>query len=548
MKNIAIYLMIPMLTLVGCTSPRAWRRQADDAAARTISEFQEKALGSEKDFTIEQPSDVLRKRLMIDQNLPTYTNRSAIVFTEAEAPVLDGVGALQVAARNSKSYQDQKEEVFRAALDLDLERDEYRNSWSGILSALFSSDQTGDATENTISGGFTSQLSRNLKTGGTIAGKLGVDVIKLLTLDKSSSYGLLADATATIPLMRGAGKAIVTEPLTQAERNLMYALWRFERFRKTFAVQIASEYFAVLQSDDELRNAIDSVKRLEINLERSQELAQAGRLPELQVDQTRQDLLRARTRMVTARQSSARQLDSFKQTLGLPVDATIRLDGGELEDSTDLNPDGETKVPNEQFLIETALARRLDLRIVYEQVDDAVRQLAVARDALRAGLQFKASASNQERRYEGTDTANMNFEDGNYRLGLDLDPPWERTAERNAYRLQIISRAKARRALEEKEDQVKSDVRNSIRSLEQARQNYIIQLEALKLAQTRIESTQLFLDAGRANTRDVLEAEDALISAKNAVTAAFVSYRVSRLELMSDTGTLDLAEEWGLDI
>ena len=42
------------------------------------------------------------------------------------------------------------------------------------------------------------------------------------------------------PLLRGSGKAVALESLTQAERNLLYAIRNFARFRKELYVEIAS--------------------------------------------------------------------------------------------------------------------------------------------------------------------------------------------------------------------------------------------------------------------------------------------------------------------
>ena len=50
-------------------------------------------------------------------------------------------------------------------------------------------------------------------------------MVKLLTQDLSSSLGIVGDATISIPLLRGSGKHIVTEPLNQAERNVVYAIY-----------------------------------------------------------------------------------------------------------------------------------------------------------------------------------------------------------------------------------------------------------------------------------------------------------------------------------
>ena len=56
--------------------------------------------------------------------------------------------------------------------------------------------------------------------------------------DRSSTLGLVADASISIPLLGGSGADINTESLTQAERNVIYALWEFERYKRTFAVSV----------------------------------------------------------------------------------------------------------------------------------------------------------------------------------------------------------------------------------------------------------------------------------------------------------------------
>ena len=58
------------------------------------------------------------------------------------------------------------------------------------------------------------------------------------------------------------------------------------------------------------------------------------------------------------------------------------------------------------------------------------------------------------------------------------------------------------------------------------------------VARRRVDSTDLFLQAGRAEIRDVLFAQESLVSAKNAVTAALVNYRVAELQLQRDLGLL----------
>jgi len=62
----------------------------------------------------------------------------------------------------------------------------------------------------------------------------------------------------------------------------------------------------------------------------------------------------------------------------------------------------------------------------------------------------------------------------------------------------------------------------------------------VKVAKRRVASTGLFLKAGRIQMRDLLEAQDALVAADNALVAAQVEYLIAALRLKRDTGELDL--------
>jgi len=92
------------------------------------------------------------------------------------------------------------------------------------------------------------------------------------------------------------------------------------------------------------------------------------------------------------------------------------------------------------------------------------------------------------------------------------------------------------------EDEIKLDVRDRLRSLLESRESLRIQAQSLLVAEKRVKSSNLFLEAGRAQMRDLLEAQDDLLAAQNLLTAAAVSYRIAELELQSDMGVLEIDE------
>jgi hypothetical protein len=350
-------LFVIAFVQTGCQGPSQHRIEADKAAKDIIQEAQEFALGKTGQFDIERPSDILRRRLLIEQELP-YTSASSlgtdklkpiehwpednypteepqldpfIILDKRHRPKLSLLDVLQIGARNSFEYQSLKEDVFRFALELDLQRNEFRNIFAGQVESLLSTDATGGRTVSGVENGAAAGLSRRFENGVELTAALAVDLAKLLTSNGASSLGIAGDATIAVPLLRGSGRHIVREPLTQAERDVVYAVYAFERFKQTFAVEIATEYFGVLRRLDQVKNAEENYRRRISSARRSRRLAEAGRLSAIQVDQAVQRELGSRDGWISAVESHKRGLDSFKNTLGLPPDADVELDTADLE-------------------------------------------------------------------------------------------------------------------------------------------------------------------------------------------------------------------------
>lgn len=600
-----------LLCISACQSAGEYRQEADETAYQIIERQQAEALGETEPFTIESPADTLRRRLLLSQDLPygsaaslgadaleptehwpeddylarTDEQRRLVTSSVVEdaAPVAEPVTlsleeTLQVAARNSRDYQNQKEQVFQAALDLDLERDAFRNTFFGLVEGLWSTDRGSGESVTGVEGSADAGVSRRLTTGGAIAGAIAFDLAQLLTQGGDFSRGLLVDASIEIPLLRGAGRWVVTEPLTQAERDTVYAIYEFERFKRTFAVQVASQYLGVLRQLDEVANAEENYRRVVTSARRARALANEGRLPEIQVGQAVQDELRARNSWISARESYESQLDQFKVLIGLPTDAHIELRRGtleqlaqsveaalpgmtqaELEEQIEEVPAADAPIEltpprpedrgplemDPQRAIELALAHRLDLRVAEGEVYDALRQVAVAANAFLPELTLLATGASGGRRTIGSasrDDAQIRFGRGRYDALLSLDLPLERTAERNAYRNQLIELERSVRGVQGLEDRIKLDVRSQLRDMLESRESLRIQAQAVALAEERVASTTTLFDLGRAEIRDVLEAQDSLVSAQNALTAALVNYRVAELELQRDLGLLEVNE------
>jgi outer membrane protein TolC len=593
----------------GCTAAH-YRTETDKVASDIIAKKQMDALGKKEPFTIEPAADTLRRRLLLNQKLPVAGPASygsdkvpkiahwpekktppvaagsdypiTVPVADNESVKLTLLDTLQVAARNNRDYQSSKEDIFRATLNLELETHAFQTTFAGALQSLYTSDQSGGVPVGGFTNSATPSVTKMFENGAAVTANLALDLVKLLTGDRGSSLGILADATISIPLLRGSGRDIVTEPMTQAERNVVYSIWTFERFKRTLAVQVASEYLSVLQSLDQVKNEAENYRGLVTASRRARRLADAGRLSEIQVDQAKQSELSARNRWISTQQRYEQQLDSFRVTLGLPTDANVELDRAELDHLAEAAKDrmGEnakveeldaaiqaqvpmaadtpvTLVPpsrtgggplemDVQEAVKIALATRLDLRAAQGQVVDAQRGVVVAADALGAGLKLTFSGSAGEGRSLASadqPNARVRLDRGVYSAGALLDLPLDRTQESITYRNSYIAMERAVRNMQSLEDQVKLSVRNDLRTLVQVRESFKIQAMALTVAERQVKSIQLFLEAGRAEMRDLLDAQTSLITAQNGLSQALVSYRVTELTLQRDMDVLDVNEK-----
>lgn len=600
--NILIFSIV-LFFVIGCQKPEEHRLEADEAALRIIAQHNMTLFGTNLPFSIERPSTTLRRRLFEEQGLPYLGPESLgtdrlekiehwpeenyptaqdqlidpIVMLEEEMPVnMTLIEALQVGAQNSFEYQSKKEDIFEAALDLDLAENAFRSILDGVFTGDVVANKQGETTTGTLSSTGDFGISQRFKSGAAISSSIGLDTAKLLSHGGESTFGSVGDMSITIPLLRGSGRHIVTEPLTQAERNVVYAMYNFERFKKTFAVDVASSYLGVLSQLDEIKNNEDNYRRLIASAIRARRRADAGRVTEVEVDQAVQDELRARNSWIRAKESYKGRLDSFKNLLNLPTDAYIELDRDELdglgsrvegflarmeEQSSSQNevfsaeseivlaePDMKNRGPleiDEQQAIQLAFENRLDLRVTLGRVYDSQRNVIVRADDLRGELTLEGSTMFGLSRGGSPTSKNtkVRFDMGFYSVGMTLDLPLERTEERNNYRKAYIALERAVRNVQTQEDRIKLDIRSNLRTLFEARESLLIQTKSVKLAEKRVRSVNMFLEAGRAAIRDLLEAQDSLLGAQNSLTSAMVSYRIAELELQKDMGVLQINEK-----
>jgi len=516
---------LSLVTLVpGCKSAAAARAEADKEAYELVSSRRARlGLGGDA-FTIEPPKNSLRQRILNGE----LTQSEPLRLTEL----------LEIAAENSRDYQTQRERLYLSALDLTLEH------WQFSIKETASLD-TGIEGRPGINGSNVSETSADanlgfsklLGTGADVALGIGAGIARQLSFEDGWHPVTDLGFSITQPFLKGFGQRIVLEPLTQAERDLIYSVRTYERYRRSYAVDAATRYWRLLETMNAVENQEANFKSLQNLTERNLALAQAGRLSDIDVGQARQNELSSQNSLISAKARLASQLDDFKVFLGLPVAFELQLDKAALEELT-RQPIG-SELP-EELALPYALANRLDHLTVLDQFDDRRRKVIVAEDQLRSGLTLSAQGNVLSSDPKPID---YDFRDTTWSATLSWKLPIDLMPERNNYRASLISLEAAARSCEQSHDTIEADLRDELRSMRTQREGYQIQLKAVDLAQRRIESTRLKLDAGRASTRDLLESEDDLLAARNAATSALIDYNLARLAVWRDLEILRVDQD-----
>lgn len=509
----------------GC-SPEQYKSDADKEVYQIIDEKWEDDFGQKANYiisdcnTVSSPIDI-----PIEKAIPPS---GVISLSEAVA----------IATKYNRTYKSRKETLYRSALSLTGTRYTYAIKWFGTVDGTYTDDKSAgdDVTIQTS----TETSKRGLLLDGVIYNaSIAVDWIRFLTGDPRTSLGSILSGDVTIPLLgSGAGKA-AQEDLTQAERNVLYQIRSFNRYRKQFIVDIVDQYYNILERKANVINAennynslLESKKRLEI------EVGTGTKAPS-DVDETDQQLLSAENSWVRAQQTYEGALDQFKVTLTLPTDADIVLDPNELVALENL---GIIQVDyTTEMAIETARQWRLDLANSADAVEDAERKLVLAAEGLGVQLDLFADTGTAGIQSEPkTQVEKLQFHESAYRLGFEADLPFDRVAERNAYRERLINFEQALREYEDDQDSIELDMRAALRDLKAKAEQYRIQQMALVLARRRKDTQEMLLSIGQGSTRLLLDAQSALLRAQNDVTNALVAHAVAKLGFYRDVGILQV--------
>jgi len=309
--------------------------------------------------------------------------------------VLDRQAAVELALLHSPTYQQQLENLYLSALDVSLQRFQFDLQFFGGNSTFFTKNGplSGDASDSSkLSTATPIGVGRTFAAGGQFA----ADVANSIVWEFSGADGHNVTTPITLslvqPLLRGAGREVVLEALTDSERALLANIRQLQRFHHGFYLQTVSGrnpgpgpstgglgvssfapgggggvggFLSLLEEQLRIRNQKANVAGLRNSFDQVNEFYQVGRINRTQVDQIVQSLYSSQITLLSTTASYEDQLDTYKVSLGLPPQLEVQIEDPLLRPFNLIDP--------ELIAIQEAVSSRLaELRNLEAEVDATI--------------------------------------------------------------------------------------------------------------------------------------------------------------------------------
>ena len=471
-----------------------------------------------------------------DSELPGNTISNALIKIEATEDAnanileLDLNQALALATIHSRELQTKRDNLYKSGLSLLGTKRDFSIELTGTLDYIFNSSIDNEDSNN---GSLRFNASRILPTGGTVAlsGNSNIDSLSF-TNRSSTTYDNYLGLRIDQPLLAGAGYNASHESLIQAKRDMTYSLREFALDRQEFSVRIMSRFYDLLIQKAVLENTSANVKQSTQLRERSEAMFRVQRAPSIDVLRAKQQELSSINQLSKTEAEFDIQLRRFLLELGMPIEQEAIITG-EIPEVTNIAQDEAT-------YLTSAKQRRLDLQTATDKVEDSQRRIKQARNLLRPKLNLYGEVGMTAEETESLSDQELK---DNYGAGITLEIPFDLRDERDALKKASLDLDADVRTLASKTDEVSLEVMDNFTTLKFLRESVKIEKMNIDIAIKRAKNAMFLFKNGDLLNRDVVEAENELLDARNAYVRVLAQYEIQRIELLRNSGTLDIAAD-----
>jgi len=422
---------------------------------------------------------------------------------------------------------------------------------AGRFDPVFFSDLSYSYLEQPLSGFFSNafpeldeQESTALNASQGIRGLLasgGTYTLSLHEDDTSANYLNENQANASLrfqftqPLLRGGWNMVGTQALRTAELSHQSALASVQRATRESVQTAIDSYW-------DLAFALEDAEVKEFGLKMAEELRQVtqarfevGAVAEVEVVQTEADIASRTDALLTAKHRVLQTQDSLR--LAISGMATNQDWNQSYVPSSPLPIPAPSSI-SWQSAFEVALELRPQLEELRFTVKQATLDWEVAKQNQGPKLDFTSAGNSygQDTGWQRSVHPIWDFDSPGYTFGLVLEIPLGNRQFEGAEMKARHTLALAERRLRDGENQVASEVRDAVRSVNYLAERVAATRLASKVAGRQLEAEERRLQEGISTNFQVLEFQNDLLTARTAELGAHMAYAKAVTQLNSSQG------------
>jgi outer membrane protein TolC len=433
-------------------------------------------------------------------------------------PVLTLEAAVAQALERNDRLIGVYENLAQADLSVKLARSEFRPKLTPNILGSFG--QTNAANQT-----YQVDLSQKLTTGT----ELRASVAAASNRDLSGTfYNTDMRVSLSQPLLRGFGRAAARRGLSSAEARLADLTRERALAEQQVSVEVAAAYYRIVSQKQMLVVAQKTLERSQGLLEASNAKLEIGKVSQLDVFRARQLVAQAESQLLGAEGAFEDAKDQLRILLRREADYEFEV---------------ENRIPTENDsldlaeAIETALATRLELTSATEALAETERTVSYNRNQLLPEFNLNLDLIRQS---AGTDLwRSFALRDFDFAPYFRISMPVDRTPQTIQYHSALIERDRRRREIESLRRQITEQVRRAVRLQARLARELEVAGVSVEFAEKEAEVATLRYQRGLSNNLDVVNAEEALLSARSRRISLLADMAVARLSLRVALGTLN---------